>query len=51
MEDVYRFFVYNQAVELPDDHVVNGDEGNDHLLKLKERKAMKRRILYVDGLM
>ena len=51
IQDVYSFFAYHKAVELPDNDVINGDEGNDHVVKLNERKALRRRILHVDGLM
>ena len=51
MGDVYRFFAYNQAIELPNDYFVNGDEGNTHILKLKEQQTLRQRILYADGLM
>ena len=49
MEDVERFLAYNQAVELPDDDVVNGDKGNVHVLMRSEMEALRRRIYYVDA--
>ena len=51
IQDVYSFFAYHKAVELPDSDVISGDAGNDHVAKLNEQKALRQRILYVDGLM